>query len=479
MDLRDIIYNPVLSGDLIGEAGDMAVCSFDTKDFERRSSARIPIEEVNLSWSGEMVLNNREFYASVKGKDREKIIFGVLIEWSDAPVKEDRLAHLHESLFGALVGICVGEIAACVSLAYTASQKAFSEETRHDLAHRLQTLEAHNFTFARKIINFQKSDRTSDDFEDFIKKCYAIKNSNEDLYSTLTFICNMLDNDNLDYSVKPIEFNPHAQIFPRLKDLYNAAIRTKRKDQRLEISAAPIFDSLIFTDERMFNRIMYNLLDNAFKYGYPNTNIIVETEISKDDLWFIVRVSNYCKGIIKADKDRIFEHGERTESDSDGKGLGLFLARKFAEVNGGKLELTRGIIGGNASESGFLFEKNFSCGSGMWRELDKNPHADKSLHNAYKEIKDLYVGQYNRPCSEIGVGVKMFRNTLDAIIPQPPYEIYKTPSEEAEGKKRKSRSIRYTEDQWVKMSNEPIHIVTFTLSLPTSKKSARGLEEKE
>ena len=466
MDLQDDVYKPILNGELISSENNVS-CIFDTTDFKQHSSTRINIDEDKLSYEGEIIINNCEFYASAKGEGREKVVFGVLIEWLETPEQHGVLAHLHESMLSAFVGICVGEIAACISLAYSISQKAFAEETRHDLAHKLQTLEAHNYIFTNSIKRFEDSLKNYDDCYNFIMNSRAVINSNNDLYSTLTFLCNTLDNDNLEYAAEPHEFNPHLRIFPRLKNLYNASMNVIRKNQRLEISSPPSNHSIIYSDERMFNRIIYNLLDNAFKYGYPNTNIIIETEVSEDELWYITNVSNFCGGIEKSITEYIFDHGYHTNSSRVGNGLGLFVAKNFSILNHGTLNLTRGVVVNRREDDlGFILNKNITCGSEMWREMDRRRSVSDMFHQVYDEIKDMYVAQYDRPCSEIGVGKKVFRNVLEAIIPQPRYEKYKSPSDEA---LRKKRYIRYTPEQWIKIANMPIYVVTFTLLLPTYK----------
>ena len=486
MDLRDVVYSPILNGESIVD-NDIATCTFDTTNFTPHPSTRISIDDIKLTTSGEIKRENCEFYASAKGDNREKVVFGVLIEWNEAPEQDGLLAHLHESLFNAFVGICVGEISARVSLAYLVSQRAFAEETRHDLAHRLQTLQSHSTIFSRSLSAFENSAMNIDDCIDFIRQCYKVKNSNEDLHTTLMFLCNTLDNDNLDYSYKPSLFNPHHQIFPRLKNLYNASESVISKNQHLEISAAPIENALMYADDRMFNRIMYNLLDNAFKYGYPNTNIIIETAIVEDNKWYEIKVSNFCEGIDKDLAATMFEHGVRTQLLSEGKGLGLYVARKFAELNNGSLDHVRGTVDSESIDNpDRILNVNITCASEMWREIDRRTNENKRrndrLNDTYRELRAYYRRQYDHPCSKIGVGEKIFRNVLEAIIAKPPREKYKSPEELLKSESSQTSSVykspsdeamerepdfRFSPEKWIKKARQPIYIVTFKLRLPT------------
>ena len=94
-------------------------------------------------------------------------------------------------------------------------------------------------------------------------------------------------------------------------------------------------------DPANVERIVANLLDNAFRYGGPNVAVAVSTTHTEREV--ILEVKDSGPGISPADLGRIFEPFFRVRSDSggpEGNGLGLAIARSLAERGGGRLEAT-------------------------------------------------------------------------------------------------------------------------------------------
>lgn len=94
---------------------------------------------------------------------------------------------------------------------------------------------------------------------------------------------------------------------------------------------------VIRADSVLLGQVLFNLLDNAAKYGGGDP---VNVYARRDANEIVVSVTDHGKGIPTEDLDRIFEKFyRRSKSDgrSPGTGLGLSIARGFIEAMGGRI----------------------------------------------------------------------------------------------------------------------------------------------
>lgn len=109
----------------------------------------------------------------------------------------------------------------------------------------------------------------------------------------------------------------------------------------IEIQAAAA-DSLprVNGDEGSLTEVVVNLLNNAVKYSFPNSQIIVRAEAQGQDV--LVSVTDTGVGIAKEDLPHLFQDFARGHSQPDGVsgcGLGLAISRRIVEVHGGSISV--------------------------------------------------------------------------------------------------------------------------------------------
>jgi signal transduction histidine kinase len=95
-------------------------------------------------------------------------------------------------------------------------------------------------------------------------------------------------------------------------------------------------------DRNLIERVICNLLINAIKYGYEETDIEVIGEKRPETDNYAVRVENYGIGIKPEEELRIFEGTFRSPAAKErklGLGLGLKIARAAMRRHGGDLRL--------------------------------------------------------------------------------------------------------------------------------------------
>ncbi len=96
-------------------------------------------------------------------------------------------------------------------------------------------------------------------------------------------------------------------------------------------------------------RILVNLVENANKYAPGADPILLRVE--RDDAWLRLAVVDRGPGVASAECERIFTPFYRPAgaiADSGGAGLGLSIARRLAELQGGTLTYSPGVGGGSA-----------------------------------------------------------------------------------------------------------------------------------
>jgi len=94
----------------------------------------------------------------------------------------------------------------------------------------------------------------------------------------------------------------------------------------------------VLVDAHQVQRALVNLVENALKYSPAAEPVRVQVTDSAADA--TIRVIDHGPGVAPGERARIFEPFQRgASSDRPGAGLGLAIARGFAEANGGTLSV--------------------------------------------------------------------------------------------------------------------------------------------
>ena len=102
---------------------------------------------------------------------------------------------------------------------------------------------------------------------------------------------------------------------------------------------------VVCSDEQRIRQILGNLLDNCYRYCREGDLVRVST--AKEDLaWLIVDDSG--PGMTAPERRLATGHGYRGKGSAgiEGTGAGLALAQRWAEVLGGRIEVSQSPLGG-------------------------------------------------------------------------------------------------------------------------------------
>jgi len=161
-----------------------------------------------------------------------------------------------------------------------------------------------------------------------------------DLLATILSASNRLDHlvDNL-LDLSRLQAGA-AQPEPELHDLEQLVVgaldELEDDGQRVEVSFADE-PAAVKVDAQQIRRVLVNLLENALKYSPPDEPVRVQVAATGSEA--VVRIIDHGPGVPLDERERIFEpfHRGSGRGEAVGAGLGLAIARGFAEANGGRV----------------------------------------------------------------------------------------------------------------------------------------------
>jgi signal transduction histidine kinase len=102
----------------------------------------------------------------------------------------------------------------------------------------------------------------------------------------------------------------------------------------LEVTIIPQDYSAV-VDKMRVQQVLRNLISNAIQYTPAGGHIGVTLE--RDSGWFRLTVHDSGKGLDPKELDKIFQPFWRSDTDTKGVGLGLYIAASLVEAHGGKI----------------------------------------------------------------------------------------------------------------------------------------------
>ncbi len=98
-------------------------------------------------------------------------------------------------------------------------------------------------------------------------------------------------------------------------------------------------NAFVSINEQNLERIIEELVDNAFKYSHKGNHVMVESSISKSG--FNICVTDYGRGMNENEIANLgdFMQFDRMLFERKGTGLGLSIVKKIVDIHGGKMQI--------------------------------------------------------------------------------------------------------------------------------------------
>lgn len=134
-----------------------------------------------------------------------------------------------------------------------------------------------------------------------------------------------------------IHIEPQITIIqPILKDAVET-VKSVAEQKNISIKSPTVQDDIkIMADAEKTSWVLTNLLSNAIRYSYENSEINLRIDIKENQIIFSVK--DHGQGMQQQYLDRIFDKYYKIPGNKkDGTGLGLSICKEFIEAQGGKL----------------------------------------------------------------------------------------------------------------------------------------------
>lgn len=171
----------------------------------------------------------------------------------------------------------------------------------------------------------------------YLKK---ILNKTEELENLIDILNNYskLEGGKVNFNFEKINFSNYiTNIIIKLKKYSEKNVYVQFKDNTEK-------NNIVEIDIKQFNRVIFNIIENAIKYGKKEEKDCVEIDITltKKHEFIVLEIKDNGLGVRDEYLDRIFEVFYRTDkarkNPGEGSGLGLSIAKRIIEGHKGEIK---------------------------------------------------------------------------------------------------------------------------------------------
>ncbi|MCL2322288.1 MAG: HAMP domain-containing histidine kinase [Oscillospiraceae bacterium] len=205
-------------------------------------------------------------------------------------------------------------------------EEAQFEEVLHDLMSSINII-----LLGENIISKKISKETAEDIGKYLRSIRFNSYKIINLANGLKKVCNAYEIEDSDDF---ITFNM-VEVIENLIISFTPFIEKKNINFKF-INSENRID--IYSDLKSVDRIISNLVYNAIKYTHENGNVAIKLK-TLENKQIEIEIIDDGIGIPKQNISNIFLRNEKVNKDSEGQGIGLYIAKQKAKMLGGDISL--------------------------------------------------------------------------------------------------------------------------------------------
>jgi signal transduction histidine kinase len=199
----------------------------------------------------------------------------------------------------------------------------------HLITHHLRTPLMIIQLQARSLLSMP-ADSTENDRKKILEK---IDRATEDIHLASTTLLNTQLEEDTSFYILPVNFALKLLIREVIIDLDALAI-----SKQIAITFKPGKETLyVLADSMLTRQILFNVLSNAIEYCPEKSRVCISLE--KSDDFVSIHTEDNGPGIPEASVQKLFMASPVSNPESDGRGNGLLLSKRFAQKMGGDLQV--------------------------------------------------------------------------------------------------------------------------------------------
>lgn len=183
----------------------------------------------------------------------------------------------------------------------------------------------------KAISNFLYQDETDPDKQEMFGHLLNVSNRLDDTLHNLNEVVSIQTNINL--LVEPLNL---TQYLARAMEVLKSAFESK--DALIVQNIDPTI--AVMYNPAYLESVLLNILSNAIKYSHPNRQPRIELTAVYSDKQWVLRIQDNGIGIdLEKHGDKIFGMYKTFHSNSDARGIGLFITKNQIEAMGGSISV--------------------------------------------------------------------------------------------------------------------------------------------